>query len=130
MLFVLSFIFPGNFSYQDLPAISIKEVKTSDGAICLQLSVPSRTRVRDGFWNFLARFGFRYGGGTCRTLLPLEVSFFHISVEELLLVNFYSMFFPLVLSFQPISSLKGPCQQQTEPALGLFILTVCLGCYL
>lgn len=57
---------------RDLPPISIKEVKTSDGASSLQLSVPSRTRWRDGFWNFLGRFGFHYGDGTCRTLLPLE----------------------------------------------------------
>ncbi|ONK65887.1 uncharacterized protein A4U43_C06F2000 [Asparagus officinalis] len=57
---------------RDIPPISIKEVKTSDGAVCLQLTVSSKLRLREGFWNFLSKYGFRHGDGTCRTLLPLE----------------------------------------------------------
>lgn len=57
---------------RDLPSISIKEVKTTDGALCLELRVPSRTRLRDGFWNFLDKFGFHYGDTFCRLLLPKE----------------------------------------------------------
>jgi len=80
MYAILSFIFLLLiYLIQDLPPISIKEVKTSDGAFCLQLSVSPRTRWRDGFWNFLDKFGFHYGDGTCRTLLPVEVFFCHIS---------------------------------------------------
>ncbi|GAB4833587.1 hypothetical protein Ancab_031830 [Ancistrocladus abbreviatus] len=54
--------------------ISIKESKTTDGAFFLELRLPSRSRVRDGAWNFLERYGYRYGDGPSRTLLPSEVS--------------------------------------------------------
>ncbi|WOL06512.1 DNA-directed RNA polymerase V subunit 1 isoform X1 [Canna indica] len=57
---------------RDLPPIFIKEARTTDGAIFLELTVSSRTRMRDGFWNFLDRFGFRYGGTFCRPLLAHE----------------------------------------------------------
>lgn len=58
---------------RDLPPISVKEVRTTDGALRLVLTVSSRTRLRDGFWNFLDRFGFRYCDTYCRPLLPYEV---------------------------------------------------------
>ncbi|KAG1358867.1 DNA-directed RNA polymerase V subunit 1 [Cocos nucifera] len=57
---------------RDLPPISVKEVKTTDNALCLELRVSSRTRLRDGFWKFLDRFGFCYGDTYCRPLLPYE----------------------------------------------------------
>nr|CAD1827415.1 unnamed protein product [Ananas comosus var. bracteatus] len=59
------------FFCRDL-SISVKEVKTTDGALSLELRVPSRKRLRDGFWNFLDRFGFHYGDSFCRPLLPCE----------------------------------------------------------
>ncbi|EEF49563.1 DNA-directed RNA polymerase, putative [Ricinus communis] len=58
---------------EEAAQISIKEVKTTDGAYILQLKLPSRMRLRDGFWNFLERYGFRYGDDITRTLLPCEV---------------------------------------------------------
>ncbi|KAJ7982346.1 DNA-directed RNA polymerase subunit [Quillaja saponaria] len=53
--------------------VSIREVKTTDGARSLELKLPSRSRLRDGFWNFLEKYGFRYGDNFTRTLLPCEV---------------------------------------------------------
>ncbi|KAI6670295.1 hypothetical protein NL676_005180 [Syzygium grande] len=58
---------------EDAAQVSIREVKTSEGAHCLQLKVSSRSRLRDGFWNFLERYGFRYGDNISRPLLPCEV---------------------------------------------------------
>ncbi|GAV75269.1 RNA_pol_Rpb1_2 domain-containing protein/RNA_pol_Rpb1_3 domain-containing protein/RNA_pol_Rpb1_1 domain-containing protein/RNA_pol_Rpb1_5 domain-containing protein/DUF3223 domain-containing protein [Cephalotus follicularis] len=55
------------------PQVSVKEVKTTDGAFYLELKLPSRSRPQDGFWNFLERYGFHYGDGSTRTLLPCEV---------------------------------------------------------
>ncbi|CAH8390631.1 unnamed protein product [Eruca vesicaria subsp. sativa] len=52
--------------------ITIKD-KTSDGASYLQLKVPSRTRLHEGFWNFLERYGYRYGSDHTRPLLAREV---------------------------------------------------------
>ncbi|KAG6520886.1 hypothetical protein ZIOFF_017948 [Zingiber officinale] len=60
------------FYCRDLPPISVKEGKTSDGAIFLQLTVSSRTKMRESFWNFLDRFGYHYGATFCRPLLPYE----------------------------------------------------------
>ncbi|KAJ0983740.1 hypothetical protein J5N97_002096 [Dioscorea zingiberensis] len=57
---------------RDIPPISITEVKTTDGAFCLELKVTSKRRLREGFWNFLDKFGFRYGDTFCRPLLPYE----------------------------------------------------------
>ncbi|GMH09852.1 hypothetical protein Nepgr_011693 [Nepenthes gracilis] len=54
--------------------ISIKENKTTDGAFFLELKLPARSRIRDGTWYFLDRYGYRYGDGLSRTLLPSEVS--------------------------------------------------------
>ncbi|KAJ9190567.1 hypothetical protein P3X46_001754 [Hevea brasiliensis] len=58
---------------EEASQISIKEIKTTDGAFFLKLKLPSRMRLRDGFWNFLERYGFRYGDDITRTLLPCEV---------------------------------------------------------
>ncbi|XP_057502270.1 DNA-directed RNA polymerase V subunit 1-like [Actinidia eriantha] len=52
--------------------ISINEVKTTDGAFYLELRVSSRS-YRDGFWNFLEKYGYRYGDEPRRPLLPSEV---------------------------------------------------------
>ncbi|XP_073010574.1 DNA-directed RNA polymerase V subunit 1 isoform X2 [Typha latifolia] len=61
------------FYCRDLPPLSVKEVKTTDGALFLELRAPSRKKLRDGFWNFLDRFGCHYGDSSGRPLLPLEV---------------------------------------------------------
>ncbi|KAI4323548.1 hypothetical protein L6164_023145 [Bauhinia variegata] len=51
--------------------ISIREVKTTDGACYLALKAP-KSRLLDGFWKFLDKYGYRYGQDTTRTLLPCE----------------------------------------------------------
>ncbi|KAK1281331.1 DNA-directed RNA polymerase E subunit 1 [Acorus gramineus] len=56
----------------DVPPMSVKEIMTSEGAVFLELKVPSRARLRDGFWNFLGKYGFRHGDGSRRLLLPCE----------------------------------------------------------
>ncbi|KAL3829800.1 hypothetical protein ACJIZ3_018602 [Penstemon smallii] len=53
--------------------ISINEVKTTDGAYYLELKIPSKSRPREGTWNFLEKYGFRYGDTFSRPLLPSEV---------------------------------------------------------
>lgn len=58
---------------EETSLVSVKEVKTTDGACYLELKVPSRSRLREGFWNFLDRYGFHYGDRFSRPLLPLEV---------------------------------------------------------
>ncbi|KAF5729322.1 DNA-directed RNA polymerase E subunit 1 putative isoform 1 [Tripterygium wilfordii] len=57
---------------EDAPQISICEVKTTDGSY-LELKLPSKSRLKDGFWNFLEKYGFRYGDNITRALLPCEV---------------------------------------------------------
>ncbi|KAG2671868.1 hypothetical protein I3760_13G013300 [Carya illinoinensis] len=57
---------------EDSPQVSIREVKTTDGACYLELKLPQRS-LRDGSWNFLEIYGFRYGDDFHRTLLPCEV---------------------------------------------------------
>ncbi|KAF8108351.1 hypothetical protein N665_0111s0061 [Sinapis alba] len=52
--------------------ITIKD-KLSDGASYLQLKLPSRTRLQEGCWNFLERYGYRYGSDHTRPLLAREV---------------------------------------------------------
>lgn len=70
-------------SCQDVPSLSITEGKTTDGAIFLELKLPSRSRLRDGFWNFLNRYGFPYGGdASCRSLLPAEALKIMSSIPE------------------------------------------------
>ncbi|CAI0461874.1 unnamed protein product [Linum tenue] len=58
---------------EETSQVSIKDIKTADGACLLQLKLPARSKLRDGVWNFLERYGFRYGYGHTRTLLPCEV---------------------------------------------------------
>ncbi|KAK9682807.1 hypothetical protein RND81_10G097600 [Saponaria officinalis] len=53
--------------------VSIKETKNNDGASFLALKIPGRSRIQDGAWNFLEKFGYRYGDGSSRTLLASEV---------------------------------------------------------
>ncbi|XP_059649269.1 DNA-directed RNA polymerase V subunit 1 [Cornus florida] len=58
---------------EEASQISINEVKANDGAFYLELKLPTRSRLQDGFWNFLERYGFRYGDDHRRPLLPYEV---------------------------------------------------------
>ncbi|AET02314.2 DNA-directed RNA polymerase [Medicago truncatula] len=51
--------------------VSIREVKTADGACYLALKV-SKSKMHDGFWTFLEKYGYRYGGDHTRALLPCE----------------------------------------------------------
>ncbi|KAL6495749.1 hypothetical protein OROGR_030312 [Orobanche gracilis] len=55
--------------------MSIDENKTTDGACYLELKVPSKLALKDRFWNFLEKYGFRYGDMYMhsRPLLPSEV---------------------------------------------------------
>uniref|UniRef100_A0A7N0RC08 DNA-directed RNA polymerase subunit n=1 Tax=Kalanchoe fedtschenkoi TaxID=63787 RepID=A0A7N0RC08_KALFE len=57
---------------EDASQIIIKEMKTADGACYLQLKVPSKGVLREGVWNFLEKYGYRYSDGFSRTLLPVE----------------------------------------------------------
>ena len=70
LLLTRLFYFPSVF--QEGALISINEVKTTDGAFYLELRVSSRS-YRDGFWNFLEKYGYRYGDEPRRPLLPSEV---------------------------------------------------------
>ncbi|XP_071724863.1 DNA-directed RNA polymerase V subunit 1-like [Rutidosis leptorrhynchoides] len=56
---------------EDSPQVTVREVKTTDGALYLELKAPSKSRID---WHFLERYGFRYGEGVTRTLLPSEVA--------------------------------------------------------
>ncbi|GJN19018.1 hypothetical protein PR202_gb06248 [Eleusine coracana subsp. coracana] len=59
---------------RDLPALSLKEIKTTDGAIRLELKAPHQKRMRQDSWHFLNKYGFQYGGDSQnRPLLPAEV---------------------------------------------------------
>ncbi|XP_062224054.1 DNA-directed RNA polymerase V subunit 1-like [Phragmites australis] len=59
---------------RDLPALSLKEIKTTDGAIRLELRAPPRKYMREGSWSFLDKYGFHHGGYShIRSLLPEEV---------------------------------------------------------
>ncbi|KAJ1277932.1 hypothetical protein BS78_04G040400 [Paspalum vaginatum] len=58
---------------RDLPALSLKEIKTTDGAIRLELRAPPRKHMTERSWNFLDKYGFHYGGCShIRPLLPEE----------------------------------------------------------
>ncbi|KAL5570431.1 hypothetical protein UlMin_027006 [Ulmus minor] len=62
---------------QDASQVSI-DVETKDGCSFLQLKVPAKKPLQEGFWNFLERYGFRYSGScgevlSKRPLLPCEV---------------------------------------------------------
>lgn len=58
---------------QDSPQVSVREFRPTEGACFLELKIPSRSRPKDGFWDFLARYGYRYGHNLSRILLPSEV---------------------------------------------------------
>lgn len=65
--------------------MSVNEGKTSDGASYLELKVP-KNAAKLQEWNFLEKYGYRYGDGYSRPLLPSEVSF-SVSVESLHSLN-------------------------------------------
>lgn len=67
-------MFVVNYSLlQDASHVSVNEVKNADGACYLELKVPSRTRDPVNIWGFLEKYGYRYGQGYSRPLLPSEV---------------------------------------------------------
>ncbi|KAF9587111.1 hypothetical protein IFM89_039671 [Coptis chinensis] len=57
----------------DIPQILVNEFKTTDGVVFLELKVVTRSIPHNGFWNFLDKYGYRYGEGKSRILLPCEV---------------------------------------------------------
>ncbi|KVH88101.1 Aspartate decarboxylase-like domain-containing protein [Cynara cardunculus var. scolymus] len=57
----------------DAAQVTVNEAKSTEGACYLELKLPSRTRPREGFWDFLDRFGYHYGDGVSRPLLSSEV---------------------------------------------------------
>ncbi|XP_037417078.1 DNA-directed RNA polymerase V subunit 1-like [Triticum dicoccoides] len=59
---------------QDLPPIHVAKVKKSNGALTLELRVPSRKELEEGFWSFLDQFGFHTKGSShYRRLFAEEV---------------------------------------------------------
>ncbi|CAM0946849.1 unnamed protein product [Alopecurus aequalis] len=59
---------------RDVPALSVKEIKTADGAFRLELKAPPKKHMSVNSWNFLDKYGFHHGGAShCRALLPEEV---------------------------------------------------------
>ncbi|XP_054811699.1 DNA-directed RNA polymerase V subunit 1 isoform X2 [Prosopis cineraria] len=52
--------------------VTIREVKTTDGACYLELKV-SKSKMCPGFWGFLEKYGYRYESNNTRALLPYEV---------------------------------------------------------
>ncbi|EPS67715.1 hypothetical protein M569_07058, partial [Genlisea aurea] len=58
---------------EETSQITVYETKTSDGASYLELKVPPKSKLREGYWNFLEKHGFRYGHTYSRPLLPSEV---------------------------------------------------------
>ncbi|CAE6040230.1 unnamed protein product [Arabidopsis arenosa] len=57
---------------EEASQISIRD-RASDGASYLELKLPSRSRLQAGCWNFLERYGYRYGSDYTRPLLAREV---------------------------------------------------------
>ncbi|KAL8170722.1 hypothetical protein V2J09_022526 [Rumex salicifolius] len=53
--------------------ITVKDRKTADGESFIQLKLPAKSNFPDGTWRFLKKYGYRYGEGHSRTLLPSEV---------------------------------------------------------
>ncbi|KAJ9565612.1 hypothetical protein OSB04_001578 [Centaurea solstitialis] len=59
---------------EDAAQVSVNEARTTEGACYLELKFPSRSRPREGFWDFLDRYGYHYGGDALsRPLLSSEV---------------------------------------------------------
>ncbi|KAL5698611.1 DNA-directed RNA polymerase [Ranunculus cassubicifolius] len=56
----------------EIPRIVVNEAKTTDGVILLELKLTGRSVPDRNFWHFLDRYGYRYGNGKIRTLLPCE----------------------------------------------------------
>ncbi|KAI3717238.1 hypothetical protein L1987_68726 [Smallanthus sonchifolius] len=62
------------FCCEEVAQVTVIENQKKDGACFLELKLPSRRGIRDGFWDFLDRYGYRYGGDAAtRPLLPSEV---------------------------------------------------------
>jgi DNA-directed RNA polymerase-5 subunit 1 len=60
--------------FQHLPPLHVAKVKKANGAIHLELRVPARKELEEGFWSFLDQFGFQTKGSSrCRRLFPEEV---------------------------------------------------------
>jgi DNA-directed RNA polymerase-5 subunit 1 len=60
--------------FQDLPPLNVAEVKKTNGAISLELRVPAREELEEGFWSFLDEYGFHTKGSSRRRrLFPEEV---------------------------------------------------------
>ncbi|KAK4783152.1 hypothetical protein SAY86_007526 [Trapa natans] len=57
---------------EEASQVSVSELKKSDGACTLQLRLLSKSRYHKGFWNFMEKYGYRYGTDIHRTLLPCE----------------------------------------------------------
>ncbi|GJZ14716.1 hypothetical protein Tco_0550393 [Tanacetum coccineum] len=49
--------------------VTVNDAKTADGACYLEIKVSSRSK-RDGCWDFLDRYGYRYGDAIAHPLLP------------------------------------------------------------
>jgi len=65
---------PAFLLFQDLTPLYVSQVKKSNGARSLELKVPLKQEVADGFWNFLDQFGFHTSGSSHRRPLhPKEV---------------------------------------------------------
>ncbi|KAM0837201.1 hypothetical protein ACQ4PT_061821 [Festuca glaucescens] len=59
---------------QDLPPLHVAKVKKTNGAISLEMRVPAREELEEGFWSFLDEYGFHTKGSShCRRLFPEEV---------------------------------------------------------
>ncbi|KAM0863755.1 hypothetical protein ACQ4PT_044392 [Festuca glaucescens] len=59
---------------QDLPPLHVAKVKKTNGAISMEMRVPAREELEEGFWSFLDEYGFHTKGSShCRRLFPEEV---------------------------------------------------------
>ena len=52
--------------------MAINEVRNPDGALYLELKVPSKIRLQGNVWSFLEKYGYRYDKNP-RPLLASEV---------------------------------------------------------
>ncbi|XP_020576180.1 DNA-directed RNA polymerase V subunit 1 [Phalaenopsis equestris] len=58
---------------REIQPVSVIEVNKTDGAVGLELRVTTPNRLREGYWNFLDRFGFHHSENGFQSLHPLEV---------------------------------------------------------
>ncbi|GKB21728.1 hypothetical protein Tco_0855651 [Tanacetum coccineum] len=56
---------------KDDAQVTVNDAKTADGACYLEIKVSSRSK-RDGCWDFLDRYGYRYGDAIAHPLLLSE----------------------------------------------------------